>query len=94
MLEFNLDVISLRRMLGERSLLQDITFSVRAGDRLFVTGPSGVGKTLLQRLIACLDEAQVGSPTTVLSDLLSTLNGTVYIPVGRRTQIKYIRRRT
>ena len=56
----SLEVISLKRILGERLLFDGITFKINKGDRLFVTGPSGVGKTLLLRLLACLDESQVG----------------------------------
>ena len=56
----SLEVIALKRILGERLLFDGITFKINKGDRLFVTGPSGVGKTLLLRLLACLDESQVG----------------------------------
>ncbi len=54
-----LEAIAIRRLLSERCLFSDVSFTVGPGDTLFVTGPSGVGKTLLLRLLACLDEAQV-----------------------------------
>jgi ABC-type iron transport system FetAB ATPase subunit len=37
------------------SLWRDISFSLEKGDVLFVSGPSGVGKTLLLRALALLD---------------------------------------
>lgn len=42
-------------------ILADISFDLRTREVLFVRGPSGVGKTLLLRTIACLDPVQGGS---------------------------------
>ena len=61
----HLQISSLSRVLGDRLLFSDISFSVRSGGCLFITGPSGVGKTLLLRLLACLDDAQVSSREAV-----------------------------
>jgi len=41
-------------------LLQDLSFSVRAGQRWAVTGPSGSGKTILLRALALLDPLSAG----------------------------------
>ncbi|GAX77956.1 hypothetical protein CEUSTIGMA_g5398.t1 [Chlamydomonas eustigma] len=54
------EVQGLKRILGESLLFSDINFTLSGSERLFVTGPSGVGKTLFLRLLACLDEAQGG----------------------------------
>lgn len=55
-----LRVSGLRRVLdGDRELFRGLSFDLRRGEALFVSGPSGVGKTLLLRCIAALDEAQV-----------------------------------
>lgn len=54
-----LEVRSLRRVVGGRVILADITFDLRQKEILFIRGPSGVGKTLLLRAIACLDPVQV-----------------------------------
>lgn len=51
----------LGRSVGGRSILQGLSFSVSSGDTLFVTGPSGVGKSLLLRSLAFLGAAGVGS---------------------------------
>src|SRR5207253_11117705 len=45
---------------GERVLLRDVTWTVRAGDRWAVLGPNGAGKTTLLSLI-CADHPQAYS---------------------------------
>lgn len=42
-------------------LIRDVTFSVNAGDRLGVLGPSGAGKTVLLRAMALLDPMDAGT---------------------------------
>jgi len=41
-------------------LLHEISLSVRPGERLAVSGPSGAGKTLLLRALALLDQCETG----------------------------------
>lgn len=48
-------VSNLRRSVGGRLLHSGISLTVRSGDILFITGPSGVGKSLLLRSLAYLD---------------------------------------
>ncbi len=43
------------------TVLQDISFSLRAGESLAITGPSGSGKTTLLSLCATLDSPSSGS---------------------------------
>lgn len=40
-------------------LWRGIDFQVHRGEVVFVRGPSGVGKTLLLRTLACLDPVEV-----------------------------------
>lgn len=55
-----LEVRGLKRSIAESVFFDQLSFSVRTGDVLFVRGPSGVGKSLLLRCLACLDDHQGG----------------------------------
>ncbi|UCE83756.1 MAG: cell division ATP-binding protein FtsE [Deltaproteobacteria bacterium] len=45
---------------GERYALHDVTLTADRGDFLFVTGPSGAGKTTLIKLVSCAEKATRG----------------------------------
>ena len=49
-----IDVAHLSHSYGERAVLEDLTFSVRAGEFLSIVGPSGVGKTTLLQCLTGL----------------------------------------
>ena len=58
-----LTVKHLKRVVSDRTILQDISFAITTGEVLFVRGPSGVGKSLLLRCLAHLDPISVRTPT-------------------------------
>lgn len=68
-----LQVRQLKRAVQDRVIWADISFELRSpGERLFVKGPSGVGKSLLLRALAGLDPVEVSphhsaTPATLLS---------------------------
>ena len=53
----------LGRTVGDKILVQDANFEIRAGEVLAIVGPSGSGKSSLLRLLNRLDE-----PTSALDD--------------------------
>ena len=69
-----LEVRNLKRVVDGRVIITNLSFSVKSpGDVLFVRGASGVGKSLLLRVLACLDPLQASCrPTHVLSRNEST----------------------
>ncbi len=53
----------LRRVVGERTLFEGLSFQLKRGEALALQAPSGTGKTALLRLLAWLDPLQGGSVT-------------------------------
>ncbi len=55
-----LSCTNIRRGYGAEPLFAEVSFEVRAGDRIGLVGPNGAGKTTLLRLLAGLDEPESG----------------------------------
>lgn len=55
-----LEARTIGRQVGERWLWRELSFTLEAGDRLAVAGPSGSGKSLLLRCLAGLDPVAEG----------------------------------
>ncbi len=58
-----LQLSSLTKGFGGRTLFERVTWQVSAGDRVGLCGPNGSGKTTLLRMLAGLDEADTGQIT-------------------------------
>ncbi|MBE3519819.1 MAG: ABC transporter ATP-binding protein [Firmicutes bacterium] len=56
-----IEVLSLSKNFGEKTVLRDITFSVAPSTMTFLLGPNGAGKTTLIRLLCGLLEPTSGS---------------------------------
>ncbi|MBC8368237.1 ATP-binding cassette domain-containing protein [bacterium] len=60
----NIDLFAIRDLAveaGGKSLLEAVSFSLKAGEVLTIAGPSGLGKSSLLRILAGLDMAASGS---------------------------------
>ncbi len=55
-----LQVLALNKSYDGRPVLQDISFGLRAGERLALTGPSGSGKTTLLNCLGGVDRPDSG----------------------------------
>ena len=58
-----LQLSSLTKGFGDRTLLENVTWQISAGERVGLCGPNGSGKTTLLRMLAGLDEPDAGSIT-------------------------------
>jgi sulfate transport system ATP-binding protein len=56
----SIEVRNLSKTFGSFAALRDISFTVQTGELVALLGPSGSGKTTLLRIIAGLEEANVG----------------------------------
>lgn len=55
-----IDVINLTKKFGDLLVLDDITTSIKEGERIVVIGPSGGGKSTFLRCLNCLEDPTAG----------------------------------
>ncbi len=60
-MEVILNVSHLRKYFGPEPVLSDVTFQVRAGDKIGLVGPNGCGKTTLLNILVGKEETERGS---------------------------------
>ena len=58
-----LQLSSLTKGFGDRTLFENVTWQLAAGERVGLCGPNGAGKTTLLRMLAGLDEPDTGAIT-------------------------------
>ena len=58
-----LQLSSLTKGFGDRTLFENVTWRLSAGDRVGLCGPNGAGKTTLLRMLAGQDEPDAGAIT-------------------------------
>ncbi len=56
-----IEITGLNKWYGDFHVLQDISLTIRAGEKIVICGPSGSGKSTLIRCINALEEHQSGS---------------------------------
>ncbi|MGH7426711.1 MAG: ABC transporter ATP-binding protein, partial [Candidatus Methylomirabilales bacterium] len=67
-------------------VLRDVSFSIRAGDRVALVGPSGAGKTSLAMLLARIYDVSEGAVTVDARDVRDLTLESLYAAVGFVTQ--------
>lgn len=55
-----IDVVNLTKKFGDLLVLDDITTSIKEGERIVVIGPSGGGKSTFLRCLNCLEDPTAG----------------------------------
>ncbi|MEZ5206543.1 MAG: ABC-F family ATP-binding cassette domain-containing protein [Acidimicrobiales bacterium] len=77
-----LDVAGLRATRPERVLFDDVTFTLRTGDRLGVLGPNGTGKSTLLRVLSGVDAPEAGTRRTARDLRVAVLDQEPHLAPG------------
>lgn len=84
------DDVTLNTPCGTRTLVRNLSFSLKPGSRLIIAGPSGVGKSSLIRAFAGLWTAGTGAIARPELDDMMVLPQESYMPLGTlRDQLTY-----
>jgi putative ABC transport system ATP-binding protein len=81
---------SLGRVVGNKTILSDVSFDVSAGELLGIVGPSGSGKSSLLRLLNRLDEPSSGTVFLDGQDYRDVLPRELRRRVGMVTQRPFL----
>ena len=75
---------------GEKQVLTDVSFAVRAGETIGIVGPSGAGKTTLLNLIARFYDPTAGTVRYDAHDLRTLRLDDVHARIGIVTQSSFL----
>lgn len=69
-----LSVKNITKSYGEKIILQNVSLTINAGDRILIKGTNGSGKSTLLRIMVGLEKADVGNVTLGLPKRLCTVS--------------------
>ncbi|MBB5804263.1 polar amino acid transport system ATP-binding protein [Saccharothrix ecbatanensis] len=78
---------------GDAVVLDDLSFGVRAGERVTLIGPSGSGKTTILRMLMTLTRPDSGTITVAGEPLFQEKRGDALVPAGEQ-HLRAMRRHT
>ncbi|MEM9176162.1 MAG: ABC-F family ATP-binding cassette domain-containing protein [Myxococcota bacterium] len=81
-----LDASQLRKSIGDRTLLDDVTLTIRPGEKVGLVGQNGSGKSSLARVLAGLDEVDGGKIARRRDSTVGYLAQEPVFPVGERVR--------
>ncbi len=64
-----IEIRNISKSYGENTILRNIDLKINSGELVALLGPSGSGKTTLLRVIAGIEQADVGSGPVLFDDV-------------------------
>ena len=81
-----LDATQLRKSVGDRTLLDDVTLTIRRGEKVGLVGRNGSGKSSLARVLAGIDDVDGGRIARRRDSTVGYLAQEPIFPVGERVR--------
>lgn len=81
-----LDATQLRKSVGDRTLLDDVTLTIRRGEKVGLVGQNGSGKSSLARVLAGIDEVDGGRIARRRDSTVGYLAQEPVFPAGERVR--------
>jgi ATP-binding cassette subfamily F protein uup len=78
-----IDATQLRKVLSDRTLLDDVTLTIRRGEKVGLVGQNGSGKSTLGRVLANLDDVDGGRIARRRESTVAYLAQEPQLPAGR-----------